>query len=155
MKLDDIYKLMYKKIFKLLFLLTFFYNLENCNLSMESNILLLQGSVHSTSFKFNVHIIYIFKIDWAFLIKFLHADLWFSRRMFTPQCLKRETSAYMQLDITHELFHEGSPSHIETSPLIFGANQWTGFYMIEISTMKALIHTIYKLIDMASVGNLH
>ena len=44
---------------------------------------------------------------------------------------------------------------LHPNPLIFGANQWTGFYMIEISTMKELIHTIYKFIDMASVGNLH
>ena len=24
-------------------------------------------------------------------------------------------------------FHDGSPYHIETSPLIWSANQWTGF----------------------------
>ena len=28
--------------------------------------------------------------------------------------------------------------HIETSPLICGANQWTGFYMITASVMKGL-----------------
>ena len=33
-------------------------------------------------------------------------------------------------------FHEGGPYHIETSPLICEANQWTGFYMIVISVMK-------------------
>ena len=29
--------------------------------------------------------------------------------------------------------------HIETSPLIYGANQWTGFYMIGTSVMKELM----------------
>ena len=106
MKLDDIYKLMYKKIFKLLFLVTFFYNLENCNLSMESNILLLQGSVHSTSFKFNVHIIYIFKIDWAFLIKFLHANQRFSRRMFTPQSIDFRSKSMDWFLYDRDLHHE-------------------------------------------------
>ena len=32
----------------------------------------------------------------------------------------------------------GSPYHIETSPLICSANQWTGFYMIGTSVMKEL-----------------
>ena len=31
-----------------------------------------------------------------------------------------------------------TPSHIETSPLIYSANQWTGFYMIGTSFMKEL-----------------
>ena len=30
------------------------------------------------------------------------------------------------------------PYHIETSPLIFRANHWNGFYMIETSAMKDL-----------------
>ena len=37
-----------------------------------------------------------------------------------------------------ELFHDGGPYNIETSPLIFGVNQWTGFYMISASVMKGL-----------------
>ena len=40
------------------------------------------------------------------------------------------------------LFHDESPCHIETSPLICSANQWTGFYMIENSAMKELTHFI-------------
>ena len=35
--------------------------------------------------------------------------------------------------------HDGGRYHIETSPLIFGANQWTDFYMITASVMKELI----------------
>ena len=36
------------------------------------------------------------------------------------------------------LFHDGGRYHIETSPLICGANHWTGFYMITASVMKEL-----------------
>ena len=36
----------------------------------------------------------------------------------------------------HQLFHDGGRYHIETSPLICRANQWTGFYMIPASVMK-------------------
>ena len=34
------------------------------------------------------------------------------------------------------MFHDGGPCHIETSPMIWRANQWTGFYMIETFVMK-------------------
>ena len=37
-----------------------------------------------------------------------------------------------------ELFHDGDRYHIETSPLICKANQWTGFYKITASNMKEL-----------------
>ena len=36
-------------------------------------------------------------------------------------------------------FHDGGRYLIETSPLICGANQWTGFYMISASIIKGLI----------------
>ena len=59
-------------------------------------------------------------------------------------------------------FDEGH-YHIETSPLIFSANQWTDFYMIWISAMKELskfdidtqcntIFQIHSWITLASVG---
>ena len=32
----------------------------------------------------------------------------------------------------------GDPYHIETSPLIYRAKQWTGFYLTGISVMKEL-----------------
>ena len=38
----------------------------------------------------------------------------------------------------NQLFHDGDPYHIETSPLIRRANQRTGFYMTGISVMKDL-----------------
>ena len=37
-----------------------------------------------------------------------------------------------------ELFHDGGRYHIETSPLICSANQWTGFYMRMASVLKGL-----------------
>ena len=40
------------------------------------------------------------------------------------------------------LFHNGGRYHIQTSPLICGANQWTGFYMITASVMKELIQSM-------------
>ena len=35
-------------------------------------------------------------------------------------------------------FQDGGRYHIETSPFIFSANQWTGFYMISAFVMKGL-----------------
>ena len=37
-----------------------------------------------------------------------------------------------------ELFHDGGPYHIETSPLICRANHWTGFYMRRTSYHEKL-----------------
>ena len=45
-------------------------------------------------------------------------------------------------------FQDRDRYHIETSPLIFGANQWTGFYMITASVFKGLnvyFHFYYSL----------
>ena len=36
------------------------------------------------------------------------------------------------------IFHYGGPNHIETSPLVCRANQWTCFYMIGTFVMKEL-----------------
>ena len=38
----------------------------------------------------------------------------------------------------YQHFYDGGRYHIETSPLIYRANQWTGFYMITVSVMKEL-----------------
>ena len=37
------------------------------------------------------------------------------------------------------IFHDGSSYHIETSPLVCCANQWTGFYMIGTPIKKEII----------------
>ena len=39
-----------------------------------------------------------------------------------------------------QLFHDGGPYHIETSPLVCSANQCTGFCIIGTSVMKELSH---------------
>ena len=39
---------------------------------------------------------------------------------------------------TSQLFHKVGRYHVETSPLICCANQWTGFYMIGTFDMKKL-----------------
>ena len=43
-----------------------------------------------------------------------------------------------------KLFPGGGPYHVETSPLISSANQWTGFYMSGASVTKELILTLRK-----------
>ena len=47
------------------------------------------------------------------------------------------------------LFQDGGRYHIEISPLICSANQWTGFYMITASFMKELINfgSCWKLLS--------
>ena len=44
----------------------------------------------------------------------------------------------MILKKNDQLFQEGGPHHIETSPLICRANEWTGYCMIGASVMKEL-----------------
>ena len=46
--------------------------------------------------------------------------------------------------VHHALFHDEERYYIETSPLICGANQWTGFYMITASVIKELIRLYTK-----------
>ena len=51
------------------------------------------------------------------------------------------------------LFPRGGPYHVETSPLIYRANQWTSFYMMGSfhDCMKELIKIfIYANIDFGS-----
>ena len=43
---------------------------------------------------------------------------------------------FMTEAVMTEPFHDGGRYHIETSPLICAANQWTGFYVITAYVMK-------------------
>ena len=80
-------------------------------------------------------------------------------RNFIPfvQCKKREKHPWRKVNFSKVagfashlffsvfwidiyLFHDGGRYHIETSPLIYSANQWTGFYMISTSVMEELTH---------------
>ena len=57
---------------------------------------------------------------------------------------QKSTTVYLNFieraksDFRKYLSHDVDPYHIETSPLICRANQWTGFYMIGTSVMKEL-----------------
>ena len=44
------------------------------------------------------------------------------------------------------LFNDGGPYHIETSPSILAANQWTGFYMVGTSITQEL-RCLYTRLD--------
>ena len=41
------------------------------------------------------------------------------------------------------LFLYGGPCHIETSPLVYRASQWTGFYTMGTSVVKKLNNTFW------------
>ena len=60
---------------------------------------------------------------------------------FSPGYTLRKTGTPKKLLDAALLFHDEGPYHIETSPVICSANQWTGVYMIEISVMKELIYS--------------
>ena len=61
-------------------------------------------------------------------------------QLFVKRCILDVWQGFEQASvITLILFLNGGPYHIETSPLICWANQYTGFYMLEISVKKKLI----------------
>ena len=49
---------------------------------------------------------------------------------------------FLSLTVTvNLLFHAGAPYHMETGPLLYRANQWTGLYIIGTSIIKELRRT--------------
>ena len=64
----------------------------------------------------------------------------FGKRILELLFLEKGTVHFSpdQLCNTSKLFHAGDPYHIETSPFICRANQWTGFYVIGTSVMEEL-----------------
>ena len=77
----------------------------------------------------------IFKIFFSWIVM--------PKRCYAPNTTRnielmsvQDRSTYFDSSSLH--FRYGSPYHIETSPLICSANQWTGFYMIRTSAMKEL-----------------
>ena len=60
--------------------------------------------------------------------------------MFFEVLLFNDTAAkhLHETHVVHQHFHDGGPYHIQTSPLVCRANQWTGFNMIWTSVMKEL-----------------
>ena len=62
----------------------------------------------------------------------------FNKRFnYSATCYKQRIEIFL---VSRPLicFHNRGRYHIETSPLICSANQWTGFYMISTSVMKGL-----------------
>ena len=57
---------------------------------------------------------------------------------------KKDDSMRLCIDYRELTLHDGGRYHIETSPLICSANQWTGFYMITASVMKGLNRQMKK-----------
>ena len=57
------------------------------------------------------------------------------------------------LFIVGYLFHDGDPYHKETGPLIWSANQWTGFHMIRNPVMKDL-NSIRPLFSSRFIGTI-
>ena len=55
----------------------------------------------STSWKFNLYFVYIFRTDWNFLTKFGSSDPSFNRRILTLLYLKFEAFAHAQIAINH------------------------------------------------------
>ena len=60
-----------------------------------------------------------------------------SRQDSFPVFCKNQNAIY-----SLELFRDGGSYHIETSPLVCRANQWTGFDMILISVTKGLTQLV-------------
>ena len=80
-------------------------------------------------------------------------------RHFSILCTKGFASVtykYYYFCVTVQLFHEGGPYHIDTSPLICRPSQWTGFYMIGSSAMKELTyHNKISMIGLILLMSFH
>ena len=61
---------------------------------------------------------------------------------------------YNALYTVFKLFDNGGPYHIDTSPLICSANQWTGFYMIRTSVKKELRGQLQEFNHQAFIGRM-
>ena len=68
----------------------------------------------------------------------------------TFYCLSIFLLSWFRLMLCVYIFHDGGSYHIETSPLIYSANQWTDFYIIGVSVMKELtnIHISVPLFNL-------
>ena len=88
---------------------------------------IMRGSQWGNCYTNRKVLIFFFENRQLFL-KFLRdISIWIRDYEFFKPCLQC---------ICPELFHDGGPYHIETSPLICRANQWTGFFMIGTSAME-------------------
>ena len=101
-----------------------FWNMQSC----ASSIFLKR--VICWVFKFLIHTLFVYSL--SFLCSH---NFW----LFFSYCNNKNITKTRQ-DVIHshhlQLFHNGGIYHIETSPLIYSANQWTSFYMLLTSVMK-------------------
>ena len=78
--------------------------------------------------------------------KFLRApilkNIW-ERLLLLLQQFQSPVSSKLKT-VSSQLFHDGDRYYVETGPLIYSANQWTGFYMIMASVMKELTWNIFQ-----------
>ena len=85
-----------------------------------------------------------------FLIDPVHLDLFnIGFKLFHDGGLNR-SSTFGLIQYCFKLFHDGGLYHIEISPLICSANQWTGFYMIGAFVMKKFSAGKLILLEAAS-----
>ena len=76
------------------------------------------------------------------------SDLIRKRRLISTSMMSKSRKQQFQYTMNVQMntpfnFLDRSHCHIETSPLIRQANQWTGFYMITASLMKELKQSMY------------
>ena len=125
----------------------------------------LSTLLHSTSWKFSIswkfgmHIIYDLKMALSTL---LHSDQGFIKNIFTPLCLKSETTAHVQLTIscyyilfTNFLIWYLLENHIEDNPWLMGStdeviNIITWHYLEilfgeQLLTCSVNLHTSYEV----------
>ena len=71
----------------------------------------------------------------------------FYLRMHNVTCwgfFERNIRQDLQLKLNLNFFHDRGSYHIETSPLLCSANQWTGFYMKGTSVMKDIMRQLLQ-----------
>ena len=88
-------------------------------------------------FKFRVFAILIILIFW-FYIYFWKMLIDYQKLALLSKTIKNSKGFNSVEFITFVWNHDGRCYHIEISPLICRANQWTGFYMITASVIKEL-----------------
>ena len=89
---------LFKKVWKVFFLKEIrLQKIQNYFIALIQNfarmdVKVWMTCVQSSSWRFILHIVSIFKMVWNFLKNFLYSDQTFLRNIFVPPCLKCETS---------------------------------------------------------------
>ena len=85
------------------------------------------GGVHSTSWKFSLPFVHIFRTDWNFSTKFGNSDPSFNWNILTLLYLKSEMSAHAQIAVIHCYILLQVPWHDINLKLTLGMlfNKWS------------------------------